>query len=391
MPIEIQCPECRATLRIADENVGKNSRCPSCSSVFIANEPTAKGSGNEIPASNPLSASSRPTDSRATDSSEVGRGQQFPLEKPFRDPLADTERQIGSEKVFAREYVDETNPYSPASSQFVDDETPEGITPTIISIDAVANATWSIFKKHWAMSSVAVIIVTGVNYGLSFIQNIFVVVLESAAGFDPMIVVGVQLLIGAIGWVVGLWVQMGQTMVMLDIARGKPIELSRVFAAGPFLLPGVGAMLAIICILGLLLAVVVGIPAGTALMLTTDVELALSVALGTAVIASIPFIILSIGFSMSQMLVVDQQLGPWESVATSWHITKGNRLSLFMLGLLMSAVSFVALIVGLLALCVGVLPAMIGVGALASLLLTVSYLSMTGQRMVIPEVNTVRG
>ena len=113
MPIEIQCPECRATLRIADENVGKNSRCPSCSSIFIANEPTAEGSGNEIPASNPLSASSRPTDSRATDSSEVGRGQQFPLEKPFRDPLADTERQIGSEKVFAREYVDETIPTLP--------------------------------------------------------------------------------------------------------------------------------------------------------------------------------------------------------------------------------------------------------------------------------------
>ena len=34
MSVELQCPECQSTLRIADENIGKRSKCPSCAHVF---------------------------------------------------------------------------------------------------------------------------------------------------------------------------------------------------------------------------------------------------------------------------------------------------------------------------------------------------------------------
>jgi hypothetical protein len=61
-----------------------------------------------------------------------------------------------------------------------------------------------------------------------------------------------------------------------------------------------------------------------------------------------------------------------------------------LIGLVVSAISVVAFLVGLLAFCLGVIPAMIAVGAFASLVLTVAYLLMTGQAIAIPEYNTVR-
>ena len=56
-----------------------------------------------------------------------------------------------------------------------------------------------------------------------------------------------------------------------------------------------------------------------------------------------------LGFSMAQLLVLDQRCGPWDAVVTSWQITQGNKITLLLLGLVVSAISVIAFIVGVLA------------------------------------------
>jgi hypothetical protein len=82
-----------------------------------------------------------------------------------------------------------------------------------------------------------------------------------------------------------------------------------------------------------------------------------------------------------QILIVDRGLESVDSLRTSYEITNGNKLTLFVIGLLMGAVFLVAVIGGLLALCIGIFPAIIGASAFGALLLIVAYLCMTGQEV----------
>ena len=133
--------------------------------------------------------------------------------------------------------------------------------------------------------------------------------------------------------------------------------------------------------IGAIALVLVGIPAATGLAVTQDPAGAAIGAVVGLLIAFVPIFIVSLMFSQVQILIVDRGLESVDSLRTSYEITNGNKLTLFVIGLLMGAVFMVAMLAGLLALCVGIIPAMIGASAFGSLLLVVAYLSMTGQQV----------
>lgn len=384
MAVELNCPQCQAVLRIAEENLGKKSRCPNCLHVFIASEHSDSSLASEessLSREDDFAAGSQDI-SRGLFSDEGSSADRF---SSLGDPL------LGEDVAGDRSPVEEHNPYAPASVVSSEPNAEVGeICPTVIAIDTVIESSWVLFKHYWAMAVVTVIIVAGVNYGVGFIQQLLSIAVEAMPGIDPFVQIGVQFLLAALAWLVGFWVQLGQSLVMLDICRGKGVDFARVFSAGSSMLSAVGAMLVVVCLLGLLVALFVGLPVAVALTLGQEPDVTMLVGLIGVGLGLIPFIILSIRLSMIQLLVIDQRCGPWDAVAMSWRITQDNKMTLFLLLLVVSAISVIAFIVGLLACILGLIPTMLAVGAFVPLVYAVTYLNLTGQITILPEVQAVR-
>ena len=100
-------------------------------------------------------------------------------------------------------------------------------------------------------------------------------------------------------------------------------------------------------------------------------HVAIMVFVVACLIWSVPITILALMFSQSQYLVVDRDVGIVDALKLSMKITRGNKWSLFLLGLFCSVLA----IAGLLAFCIGllfVLPLLYLFGATA-------YLAMSGE------------
>ena len=276
-----------------------------------------------------------------------------------------------------------TNPYAPTYSE-PEQEIEQGeFGPRRINLDEVFSKSWLIFKKHWVMACVAVLIVGAINFACNMVQNL---VVNGLAAFvqEPTVTFGAQALMTIVFYVLQIWLTLGQTMVMLDIARGRPVNLSKLFAAGPYLLNGIVATVIFSLILAAIAAVLVGIPAGIGFAVNQKPEGAMFGALGGLLLAAVPLIVASLAMSQYQALIVDRKLSGVDSLRVSYEVTQGNKFTLFLIGIVLSVIGFIAAIVGLLLLCIGIIPAMIGVGGFSALVLVVTYLSMTGQPIVLP-------
>ena len=342
MPIEVKCPGCQALLRIAEENLGRKSRCPSCSQVFTAEPPTSDVS-------------------------------------PFVAPLPETGSQGGPWQGGGSQ----SNPYAPTYREPTSEVPPEPLAPRRITVDEVISKSWLIFKKHWAMICVVVAIIGGINFVLNMGQNLLVRLTNLAIN-EPAVTVGIQFLVMAVIYVLQIWLQLGQTMIMLDVARGRPINVSRLFAGGPYLLRGVIAMVAFTLGTGAIGAVLVGIPATAGYAATQTAEGAIVGAVIGVLIAIGPILFVALAISQYLPLIVDRNLSAMESLRTSYEITNGNKFTLLLVGVVLFGIAFAALIVGFLMLCIGIIPAMLAVGAFSGLVFAVAYLAMTGQRIVVP-------
>jgi predicted Zn finger-like uncharacterized protein len=328
--MELKCPECSASLMVPDGSAGRQTRCPRCSAVFTAE---AAESSVETPSSATPGAAD----------------------------------------------VNTSNPYAPTSaSATIPSSQSTEWAPRQITYEEVFSKTWAIFKEQWLMTCAAILIVAAINVGLSLIQNIVVQILAATNADQAIVFVG-QAGFTLLGRVVQIWLTIGQTMVMLDIARGRQVNLGKLFGGGPLVIKSALAMLLLWLALSGIGITLVGIPAAIGGLAMQDVG---GAAIGAGIgllIAVVPIIIVSLMLSQFQLLIVDRGLGPIESLRTSSEITSGNKLTLFVIGILLSVVAVLAMIAGLLALCVGIFPAMIGVGGFGALLLVVTYLCMTGQ------------
>ena len=283
MPIEVRCPECQALLRIADENLGRKSRCPNCSHVFT-------------------SGPSEPAESQSAES-------------PFITPLPESPPQSAVASPEAT-----TNPYAPTYSQAEPQPEPGAFGPRRINLDEVLSKSWLIFKKHWVMACVAVLIVWAISFACSVVQSLAV---EGVNAFvqETAIKVAAQVLMTIVFNVLQLWLTLGQTMVMLDIARGRPINLSKLFAAGPYLLDGVVATVLFILILVAIGGVLIGIPAAIGFAVNQTLAGAILGALGGLLLALAPIIVVALALFLYQPLIVDRKLSGVESLRASYELS----------------------------------------------------------------------
>ena len=346
MAIEFRCTKCNKLLRTADDTAGKHAKCPECGEILVI---PAAGVSAPPPMPTPAAGAGGfppPPPSGPTGGSPFGAGEQ-----PQYQP-------------------DTGNPYQSPSPYAPLPAAPMGageIRPTIIDAGDVMSRAWGIFKDQLWMCVGAFFVVwicdlafgymTGSILGL-FIpqptfpfqngnvppQQFFVQMMQN---YPRQMVAGQ--LNGLINLLFTAWTFTGLNIVLLKVAHGKQASIGDLFSGGKYYVPMLVTMLIfkIMTSVGFLLLIV-------------------------------PGIIVYILFSQYAYLIIDRNMGIGDSLQMSLEITKGNRMTIFLICL----ISIGLAILGAFAFCIGVFFAM----PLIYLIWVVAYLSMTGQ----PTIDQMR-
>jgi len=138
-----------------------------------------------------------------------------------------------------------------------------------------------------------------------------------------------------IGLLVGSYMAGGIASFVLKVARGQPVSFGDVFSGGKYF----GKMF--VAGIGFFIAVAIG-----------------------AVLCIVPGYIVALGLSLYSYVVVDQGLSGVDALKKSWEMTKGHKVTLFLMALL----SILVVIAGAIACGIGVL-----LGSMPVLLLANAY------------------
>lgn len=236
-----------------------------------------------------------------------------------------------------------TNPYAPPGHGDGGYLPPPAVgalgPPQPWQVGEVCRIGWEVVKRE-PMLIVAELIVFFVPNTLSSIAGIAEAAGVLEAGSTPALIV--QVALSLVSVFLAWFLQVGMVRMFLAAVRGQPATLSLLFSGTDRLLTMFGAMFltGLACGLGFILLIV-------------------------------PSVIAYLGLWLGKFFVVDRQQGAIESLQSSWRVTDGNRLDLFVFGLV-----YFVLILGGFCLCgVGILVTL----PIAEAALTVIYLRRSGQ------------
>lgn len=320
MPIEFRCTNCQKLLRVPDETAGKQAKCPSCNMVLTI--PSAEAAAVGPPPPPPAAIN------------------------PYQAPTQST---VGPPEFTG---------------------SPGGFGPTRIDAMEVLRNGWQIFQARMGNVILVVGVALLIQFGFQFGSNFLTGALQAITS-DP-IVLGLASLFVSIGLnVFFLWLNIGQIIVLLKIARGGEATVGELFTGGAYL---VRAIVVVICVLAFVVASMLPfvIPGIVAMIVAgSNSTVAVVLLLAGVGLAFIPYFYILLAFSPSLYLIVDRNAGALESLQLSREVTAGNKLQL----LLVWIVGGFVYLLGFLACCVGVF----FTGPLFGMIITVAYLSMTGQ------------
>jgi uncharacterized membrane protein len=183
---------------------------------------------------------------------------------------------------------------------------------------------------------------------IAFVYGIMAAAL--AQSLDPSVLAAlnglVQAVSGLLNFVLGAYMAGGMVAFALKVARGQPVVFGDVFSGGKYL----GRML------------VAGFCGGIAAFIGF-------------LACIVPGVIVALGISQYQYLVVDQGLPGIDALKQSWEMTKGQKMNIFLFGL----IGFGVIIAGVIACGIGVL-----LGSMPVLMHGAAYvyLSLKGERPV---------
>lgn len=330
MTIDFRCVQCGKLLRTPAEAAGKQAQCPSCGAIQPI--PVASDPGPAQPAVAPAVA---PAPGLASG---------------------------------------ETNPYAGAAYSL--DVAPGrglhamGSVPTRLDLGDVLRRSWTIFRARM-LACVGLIVVmlaaVFVLYGLMI--GMFIAFLESPAARVPIAIAGVPVAIITLLLLLNFGI--GALRVMLKIARGQEVAL------GDYLNTDVGLFFRFfiyVILLSLLQYLMMGVLMlpwiGVTIAEGPDALGALLYGLGQLG-SYVVNAYLGVLFFLAPFLVVDQGAGPWQSLRRSVELSRGQRLMMFVIGLIAVLIAYA----GVLACCVGVF----FTGGYAMVVAAVTYLTIIGQ------------
>ncbi len=235
------------------------------------------------------------------------------------------------------------NPFqSPAAAEMraeADSEIRKGFHPTRIDLGETLGAAWQLYKA---------------NFGQIVLGGLAVMIMSVAIGGAVAygtrdLPFATQQVVSFAANVPSLWLSLGFFVFLLKIARGENASFDVLFSGGRYLLPALGAFVI------MYLSIIVGL-----------------------ILLIVPGIIIALMFSQAFCILVDQNAGAIDSLRMSAQATRGNKLTLFALGLVtMMIVAMVTLFTCL----VGYF----FVAPFASVVYVTAYLGMTGQGVAVPR------
>ncbi|MCD4726394.1 MAG: DUF975 family protein [Pirellulales bacterium] len=226
------------------------------------------------------------------------------------------------------------------------------ITPSTLDLGEVFSRTWTIFKPNWGNCLGVVILVWLMGFGVGMVS-----------GFIP--IVG-----SLISWVFQIWIGIGVALYFLKTARGQKVEIGEIFNGGPYFLKILlAAILLMLIVLGIL--VVCTLPSLIALLISREAAIILLVV--GLMVAFLAIVYVMLVLSQYYYLILDRDVDVIESFTMSRDLMEGNKLTLFVIGLLCGLIAFVAVLPLFLGLLVAV--------PFFALMNPVIYLTITGQPM----------
>ncbi len=315
MPIQFRCPQCNKLLQTPEDAAGKQAKCPECGALATVPGPAQEAFAGAGPP-------------------EAGEGA-----SPFGPPPATP---------------GVPNPYaSPtAVSMAPPMVVPLGeIRPTLIDLGDVFSRAWEIFKPQWGLCLGVILLVWVISFAAGMVLGLIPIVGPLAANLF------------------GMWLGIGQALFFLKTARGQPAQVGDIFTGGPYFLSVLGGSI-------LLALMILGAGLGCffpplLLGLAIGQEAAVIFGLLGGAVAIVLCVYLALVFSQFYYLILDRNPGAVQALGLSRRITRGNRLTLFGIGLLCVLIT----LGGLLLCCVG----MFVTTSYVMLLAPVIYLAMTGQ------------
>jgi uncharacterized membrane protein len=338
MPIEFRCTQCQRLLRTADGTEGKQAKCPECGMILTIPGPAPPspvgppppGVGGGIPAGPPPPGAGSPSPFAPGFPPPGGAA---PVENPYVSPAA----------------------YAAGAPPLAAGPLP-AIQPTQVDVGDVLGRTWTIFKEQWGMCLALVFVAWAINMGVSFV-----------AGMIPI-------LGPLVSGVFSIWIGIGVALGVLKIARGQEAMVGDLFTGWPYFWPILGASLLVgLMVLGVF-AIFFGPTLAGVLVALQDADEGLQI--GTAVVlgllCAIPATVVSLMFSQYYYLILDRQEGVMDSLSLSKQIMAGNKMTLFLVNLVVAVVGIplVLLTCGL---------GLLAVAPFVALIRPVFYLMVTGQ------------
>lgn len=345
MPIEFRCPQCMKLLRVGDDAMGKQAKCPACGA-------TAQVPNSLVEPALPSPPSFSPPPPPAS-GNPFGPSGENPFSGGYTPPLAPAS----------------DNPYAAPLSG---GESTAGVArPTKITINGVIEDGWSVFQKNMGMMLltffVEFVILQAVNIGTAIPM-----VLVQQAAQDELVMVAVALGRALLMVLVAVWLGGGRDLYFLQTAKGLSPSFSVMFTGHLVLLRRF-----LLVVIMLLANVVFFLPAVFAGVLTAamaqDEDAGFIVGLGVAALCVVPWAWFALTYFQAWYVCLDQPVGVFEGMRVSGEITRGNRLSLFALGVIIGLLFFA-----------GACACYIGLfftAPLAYMMSIVAYMHMSGQRV----------
>lgn len=235
------------------------------------------------------------------------------------------------------------NPYAAPSS--VSDHGPSvsgELSRQAIDPGYALTIAWELYKRNAAILIGAYVIQMALNFGISFASTLLSILAQNLEGGPSLAAMLIDSISSIVGTVIQWWLTLGYLRITFAIARYQPVDIGMLFSGGRYMLRYVGA------------SILFGLAFGVGLLLLI-----------------IPGIYVFLTYWPYMYFIVDRDCSVSESFRLSGEYTPGNRLSIVLIMLI--SVGLMAL--GILACLVGWLATM----PIAMMMITISYLMMTGQ------------
>jgi hypothetical protein len=235
------------------------------------------------------------------------------------------------------------NPYAAPSAEAHGPDAPlyGGGGPQPWEVGEVLSEAWDRFKLNWALLAFTLLATQALAGLPGQLPGILVAAKVLDPQHDPIPYLSVVGVCAFIGFVIGSYLQCGLIRIWLGVARGESPNFGEILNGGSRFLPMLG------------------------------VQLLVTIAVTLGLVLIVPGVILALGLMLSQIFVVDQEMGPVEAMTASWDATRGHKGKLF----LYATVSFFVVLAGAVACCFGIFAAVPTVWVGTSII----YLRLTGR------------